>query len=74
MEETDYIPVALSMLNNIVGDNDMKILASVINAKMVYKNTGKISCRKSVETLFDEVIDIFTAAKKQIAEKEDCDE
>lgn len=74
MKENDYIPVALRMLNNIVGDNDIKVLASIINAKMVYLNTGKIACRESVETLFDEVIDIFTNAKKQLAEKEDYEE
>ena len=74
MKENDYIPVALRMLNNIVGDNDVKVLASIINAKMVYLNAGKIACRESVETLFDEVIDIFTNAKKQLAEKEDYEE
>ena len=33
MKENDYIPVALRMLNNIVGDNDVKVLDSIINAK-----------------------------------------
>ena len=74
MKGNDCIPVALRMLNNIVGDNDIKVLASIINAKIFYLNTGKIACRESVETLFDEVIDIFTNAKKQLAEKEDYEE
>ena len=74
MKENDYIPVALRMLNNIVGDNDVEVLASIINAKRVYLNTGKIACRESVETLSDEVLDIFTNAKKQLAEKEDYEE
>ena len=67
----DYVDVALDMLLNIVGDDDMSMMSTLVTSKTIYANTKKVAHRKSVDQLFDEVIDIFSKAKELMKEKED---
>ena len=67
----DYVDVALDMLLNIVGDDDMRMMSTLLTSKTIYANTKKVVHRKSVDQLFDEVIDIFSKAKELMKEKED---
>ena len=67
----DYVDVALDMLLNIVGDDDMRMMSTLLTSKTIYANTKKIVNRSAVDQLFDEVIDIFSKAKELMKEKED---
>ena len=67
----DYVDVALDMLLNIVGDDDMSMMSTLLTSKTIYANTKKIVNRSAVDQLFDEVIDIFSKAKELMKEKED---
>ena len=66
----DYVDVALDMLLNIVGDDDMRMMSTLLTSKTIYANTKKIVNRSAVDQLFDEVIDIFSKAKELMKEKE----
>lgn len=65
MEDKDYIIIALRMLSDLAGE-DTRLLATILNAKLSYVNTKKIACKKSVATLIDEILDIFSKAKAQL--------
>ena len=67
----DYVDVALDMLLNIVGDDDMSMMSTLLTSKTIYANTKKVAHRATVDQLFDEVIDIFSKAKELMKEKED---
>ena len=67
----DYVDVALDMLLNIIGDDDMSMMSTLLTSKTIYANTKKIVNRSAVDQLFDEVIDIFSKAKELMKEKED---
>ena len=67
----DYVDVALDMLLNIVGDDDMSMMSTLLTSKTIYANTKKVAHRATVDKLFDEVIDIFSKAKELMKEKED---
>lgn len=67
----DYVDVALDMLLNIVGDDDMRMMSTLLTSKTIYANTKKIVNRSAVDQLVDEVIDIFSKAKELMKEKED---
>ena len=66
----DYVDVALDMLLNIVGDDDMRMMSTLLTSKTIYAHTKKVTHRATVNQLFDEVIGIFSKAKKQMKEKE----
>ena len=67
----DYVDVALDMLLNIIGDDDMRMMSTILTSKTIYANTKKVAHRATVDQLFDEVIDIFSKAKELMKEKED---
>ena len=66
----DYVDVALDMLLNIVGDDDMRMMSTLLTSKTIYAYKKKVAHRATVDQLFDEVISIFSKAKKQMKEKE----
>ena len=72
MEDKDYIIIALRMLSDLAGD-DTRLLATILNAKLSYDNTKKIACKKSVATLIDEILDIFSKAKAQLEKVDEED-
>ena len=72
MEDKDYIIIALRMLSDLAGD-DTRLLAMILNATLSYANTKKITCKKSVTTLIDEILDIFSKAKAQLGKVDEED-
>ena len=72
MEDKDYIIIALRMLSDLAGD-DTRLLAMILNAKLSYANTKKIACKKSVTTLIDKILDIFSKAKLQLEKVDEED-